>query len=171
MSIYASQDVDSPTLMTSVLRYRTASLVIVLVFGFLGAALTFASSGSVSATASVGLRDPKGVSVVRSAGASSTDLDPVHERARRLRPLGRGRGACRRRSTATSPSATCARRLTTSAGTDSDVIKITVADADSDRARDLANVVAQAFEEEQQSSIDGAGQGRRRRHRRPHVRT
>jgi hypothetical protein len=58
LSIYASQDVDSPTLLTSVLRYRVSSLIIVVVFGFLGAALTFASSGAVSATASVGLRDP-----------------------------------------------------------------------------------------------------------------
>ena len=51
--------------------------------------------------------------------------------------------------------ATCAAGSPPPRCTDSDVIKITVADADSNRARDLANVVAQGFEEEQQSSIDG----------------
>ena len=134
MSIYASQDVDSPTLMTSVLRYRTASLVIVLVFGFLGAALTFASSGSVSATASVGLRDPKGVSVVRSAGASSTDLTRyTAERA----DFARSAAVVARAAEIDGhiSERDLRGRLTTSAGTDSDVIKITVADADSNRAR------------------------------------
>jgi Mrp family chromosome partitioning ATPase len=153
LSIYASQDVDSPTLLTSVLRYRVSSLIIVLVFGFLGAALTFASSGSVSATASVGLRDPKGVSIVRGAGASSTDLTRyTSERAEFARSA-----AVVARAAAIDgdiSESDLRSRLTTSAVTDSDVIKIAVADADADRARDLANAVAQGFEEEQQASID-----------------
>ena len=153
MSIYASQDVDSPTLLTSVLRYRVSSLIIVLVFGFLGAAITFASSGAVSATASVGLRDPKGVSIVRGAGASSTDLTRyTSERAEFARSAAVVARAAEIDGNISESDLRY--RLTTSAVTDSDVIKIAVADADADRARDLANAVAQAFEEEQQASLD-----------------
>ncbi|MGH8977505.1 MAG: AAA family ATPase [Acidimicrobiia bacterium] len=153
MSTYPTQDVDSPTLLTSVLRYRTSSLVIVAVFGLLGAVFTFASSGAVSSTASVGLRDPKGVSVVRSAGTSSTDLTRyTSERA----DFARSAAVVERAAEIDgdiSPD-DLRDRLTTSAGTDSDVIRLTVTDADGERARDMANAIAQAFEEEQQSNID-----------------
>jgi Mrp family chromosome partitioning ATPase len=153
LSTYPSQDVDSPTLITSVLRYRTASLVIVAVFGLLGAALTFASSGDVSSTASIGLRDPKGVSVVRSPGASSTDLTRyTNERADFARSAAVVARAAEIDGNISEQD--LRDRLTTSAATDSDVIRITVSASDGDRARDLANAVAQAFDQEQKASID-----------------
>jgi Mrp family chromosome partitioning ATPase/capsular polysaccharide biosynthesis protein len=153
LSTYPSQDVDSPTLLTSVLRYRTSSLVIVAVFGFLGAIFTFVSSGDVSSTASIGLRDPKGVSVVRAAGASSTDLTRyTSERA----DFARSEAVVGRAAEIDGDISEddLRARLTTSGGSDSDVIKLTVTASDGDRARDLANAVAQAFEEEQQRNID-----------------
>jgi Mrp family chromosome partitioning ATPase len=153
LSTYASQDVDSPTLLTSVLRYRTTSLVIVCVFGLLGALFTFLLSGEASATASVGLRDPKGISLVRSAGASGTDLARyTSERAdfaRSAAVVGRAAELDGKIS-----EQDLRGRLTTSAGSDADVIGITVRAATPKRARDLANAVAQAFEDEQQRNIN-----------------
>jgi Mrp family chromosome partitioning ATPase len=154
LSIHPSQDADSPTLLSSVLRYRTSSLVIVVACGLLGAVLTLLSSGDAVAVASVGLRDPKGVSIFRSAGTSSTDLTRyTSERA----DFARSEAVVRRAAEIDGAISEddLRDRLTTSAGADSDVVRIRVAHGDAERARDLANAVAQAFEEAQQQSIDG----------------
>jgi Mrp family chromosome partitioning ATPase/capsular polysaccharide biosynthesis protein len=146
------RDIDAPTLVAAVLRYRVTSLVLVAGFGLLGAVLALAATQEAAATAIVGLRDPRGVSLVRSAGATGTDLTRyTSERA----AFARSEGVVQAASDLDGGiSASDLRdRLSTSASTDADVIRITVRAETAKRARDLANNVARAFEQEQQRNI------------------
>lgn len=146
------QDIDSPTLMKSVVRYQGTSLVIVALFGVFAALFSFISTREVSATATIGLSDPRGVTLASGAGSNSNDLTRyTADRADFARSDRVIRAAA---ALDGHISQTDLRdRLSTSPSPTADIFKVTVRDKNPERARDIANEVATVFERQQRADV------------------